>query len=467
MPKLSQFSLMILLTFCGLVHGQDASVDPLAKGGVGSSSQQDGNTTGQQEKDAALFPVTVYGPNQKLEIDPADPPHAVTGQGRVSVLRESPNQKVAPPWRRQTSTTIVSGLLQMYSRSGRLMWTIPCRSLGQFTSYGNGRAQGEIAIDSARQRIYLREHGDYEGKIKGRTSAFDFLGNRLWSIAIDGNLMLNPTTGNLWVSEIVGRTLVFDVNGKLIKSLPVDSVAMAYDRKTDSVWTVGGWGLKSHCISTKDFSVLSRNRNGGRGQMSVLIDQEDGSHWVCTSKIHGEIQSPWHTSWIEHMSAEGKLLSRMALGYDEVDRVEPGKPGKLIIHFSNKTEFYDKKTQTFEKFRGRCVASADDSAIWIQDKNGVSAVDFDGKELFSVDIKGPQDWKKEMKMSEKLARDIAAKYSADDPRVLRSQQVVKDWRLFIKGMEFSADEPPFGSARVDVFNLRLIRNLKPTVSGQK
>ena len=84
-----------------------------------------------------------------------------------------------------------------------------------------------------------------------------------------------------------------------------------------------------------------------------------------------------------------------------------------------------------------------------------------------MDIKGPQDWKKEMKMSEKLARDIAAKYSADDPRVLRSQQVVKDWKLFIKGMEFSADEPPFGSARVDVFNLRLIRNLKPTVSGQK
>ena len=168
MPKLSQFSLMILLTFCGLVHGQDVSVDPLAKGGVGgvgSSSQQDGNTTGQQEKDAALFPVTVYGPHQKLEIDPADPPHAVTGQGRVSLLRESPSKKVAPRWRRQASTTIVSGLLQMYSRSGRLMWTIPCRS--------SGKDQGAIAIDSARQRIYLREHGDYHGKIKGRTSAFD------------------------------------------------------------------------------------------------------------------------------------------------------------------------------------------------------------------------------------------------------------------------------------------------------
>ena len=154
MTKLSQFSLMILFTFCGLVHGQDVSVDPLAKGGVGSSSQQDGNTTGQQEKDAALFPVTVYGPHQKLEIDPADPPHAVTGQGRVSVLWESPSQKVA-------STTIVSGLLQMYSRSGRLMWTVPCRSVGQFDLYGYGRDQGGIAIDSTRQRIYLREHGDY------------------------------------------------------------------------------------------------------------------------------------------------------------------------------------------------------------------------------------------------------------------------------------------------------------------
>ena len=51
MTKLSHVSLMILLTFCGLVHGQDVSVDPLAKGGVGSSSQQDGNTTGQQEKE--------------------------------------------------------------------------------------------------------------------------------------------------------------------------------------------------------------------------------------------------------------------------------------------------------------------------------------------------------------------------------------------------------------------------------
>ena len=463
MTKLSQFSLMILFTFCGLVHGQDVSVNPLAKGGVGSSSQQDGNTTGQQEKDAALFPVTVYGPHQELEIDPADPPHAVTGQGRVSLLRESPSKKVAPRWRRQASTTIVSGLLQMYSRSGRLMWTIPCRSYG--------KDQGAIAIDSARQRIYLRESGDYHGKIKGRTSAFDFHGNRLWSIVIDGNLMLNPTTGNLWVSQIFGQTLVFDVNGKLIKSLPAKSLAMAYDRKTDSVWMVGS--LKNYRISTKDFSVLEiRNARDhillpGQ-QRSVLIDRDDGSHWVSSGHKAGAFKPPWNSGWIEHYSVEGKLLSRMDHGEGVVIfRLEPGKAGKLIAHFPDKTEFYDKKTQTFEKFRGRCVASADDSAIWIQDKNGVSAVDFDGKELFSVDIKGPQDWKKEMKMSEKLARDIAAKYSADDPRVLRSQQVVKDWKLFIKGMEFSADEPPFGSAWGDVFNLRLIRNLKPTVSGQK
>ena len=110
MTKISNFSLMILLTFFSLAHGQDASVVPPTKGSVKPSSGQDG-ATDQKEELATLFPVTVYGPHQKLEIDPAEPPHAVAAEGRLCSLRESPERL-----KKNASTHIVSGVLNSLAR---------------------------------------------------------------------------------------------------------------------------------------------------------------------------------------------------------------------------------------------------------------------------------------------------------------------------------------------------------------
>ena len=199
------------LVFACPVFGQSIQTEPLAKQQQGEEpNRQEENQSGQRAEadDSDFLPITIYGPQQKLEIDPADPPAALVAQSWGGIYRGDDKPEI-PPWD-------IVGQLQMYSRSGRILWTIPCRTIAN-------KGAGTIVVDAKRQRIYVGEELNYSLKISSQISAFDYSGNRLWTVDLQNfkfwttcnSLKVDPKTGNLWVSRGKSETLVFDSQGKI------------------------------------------------------------------------------------------------------------------------------------------------------------------------------------------------------------------------------------------------------------
>ena len=452
------------LVFACPVFGQSIQTEPLAKQQQGDATnrQQEkkignegSNESSQNEKadESIRFPITIYGPQQKLEIDPVDPPAALVAQTWGGIYRGDDKPEI-PPWD-------IVGQLQMYSRSGRILWTIPCRTIAN-------KGAETIVVDAKRQRIYVGEEY-YSRKISSQISAFDYSGNRLWTVDLQNfnfftacnSLKVDPKTGNLWVSRGKPETLVFDSQGKMIKAIPVESLAMTYDHKTGSFWLYASDLFRF----SSDFKMLSRSKSDGYVEASkfysILID-DDGTVWTSKDALQGPIK-------IRQYSSKGKLLRELEPRYvnwmKDGLRIKPWDEGKLILfnqyRFQNHMIF-DKKTEEFKRYAGWSSAplkanlvEKSKSAIWCIGEEGVSATDFNSKEIFSQKPLTVEDWKKEKKVRMEQLNLLSKELAQTDPRLKRAQKIVADWSEFIEGYghaEKEAEEFFRG------FSLHIIRN---------
>ena len=444
------------LVFACPVFGQSIQTEPLAKQQQGDATnrQQEkkignegSNESSQKEKADESFPITIYGPQQKLEIDPADPPAALVAQSWGGIYRGDDKPEI-PPWD-------IVGQLQMYSRSGRILWTIPCRTIAN-------KGAGTIVVDAKRQRIYVGEELNYSLKISSQISAFDYSGNRLWTVDLQNfkfwttcnSLKVDPKTGNLWVSRGKSETLVFDSQGKMIKSIPVESLAMAYDHKTGSFWLYASDLFRF----SSDFKMLSRSKSDGYVEASefysILID-DDGTVWTSKDPLQGPIK-------IRRYSSTGNLLREIKFLLHSLGngwRIKPWGEGKLILfnHYRFKSDLiFDKKTESFSRYAaGMHLVEKSKSAIWCISEEGVSATDFNSKEIFSQKPLTVEDWKKEMKMRQEQLNLLSKELAQTDPSLKRARKVIADWSEFIEGYgdaEKEAEEFFRG------FSLHIIRN---------
>ena len=439
------------LVFACPVFGQSIQTEPLAKQQQGEEpNRQEENQSGQRAEadDSDFLPITIYGPQQKLEIDPADPPAALVAQSWGGIYRVDDKPEI-PPWD-------IVGQLQMYSRSGRILWTIPCRTIAN-------KGAGTIVVDAKRQRIYVGEELNYSLKISSQISAFDYSGNRLWTVDLQNfkfwttcnSLKVDPKTGNLWVSRGKSETLVFDSQGKMIKSIPVESLAMAYDHKTGSFWMYGSNLFRF----SSDFKMLSRSKSDGYVEASefysILID-DDGTVWTSKDPLQGRVK-------LRQYSSKGKLLREIKPPYvnwmRDGMRIKPWDEGELILFNQHRFQnhmIFDKKTEEFKRYTGKAtLVEKSESAIWFNGINGVSASDFDSKEIFSQMPLTVGDWEKEMKMRQEQLNLLSKELAQTDPSLKRARKVVADWSEFIEG---------YGNAEKESkeffrgFGLHIIRN---------
>ena len=445
------------LVFACPVFGQSIQTEPLAKQQQGEEpNRQEENQSGQRAEadDSDFLPITIYGRQQKLEIDPADPPAALVAQSWGGIYRGDDKPEI-PLWD-------IVGQLQMYSRSGRILWTIPCRTIAN-------KGAGTIVVDAKRQRIYVGEELNYSLKISSQISAFDYSGNRLWTVDLQNfkfwttcnSLKVDPKTGNLWVSRGKSETLVFDSQGKMIKSIPVESLAMAYDHKTGSFWMYGSDLFRF----SSDFKMLSRSKSDGYVEASkfysILID-DDGTVWTSKDALQGPIK-------IRQYSSKGKLLRELEPRYvnwmKDGLRIKPWDEGKLILfnqyRFQNHMIF-DKKTEEFKRYAGWSSAplkanlvEKSKSAIWCISEEGVSATDFNSKEIFSQKPLTVEDWKKEKKVRMEQLNLLSKELAQTDPRLKRAQKIVADWSEFIEGYGEAEKE---SKEITRGFSLHIIRN---------
>ena len=120
--------------------------------------------------------------------------------------------------------------------------------------------------------------------MRDRTSAFDFHGNRLWSVDFRGALAIDESNGNIWICGYRSNsyahirrhsydTNVFDSEGGFVKSLPLGRI-IAYDRNTNSVWLAG----RQIVHVSSDFQILSSLEMIDHWRPeSVLIDEDGDS----------------------------------------------------------------------------------------------------------------------------------------------------------------------------------------------
>ena len=451
------------LVFACPVFGQSIQTEPLAKQQQGDATnrQQEkkignegSNESSQKEKADESFPITIYGPQQKLEIDPADPPAALVAQTWGGIYRRDDKPEI-PPWD-------IVGQLQMYSRSGRVLWTVPCRTIAK-------SGAGTIVVDAKRQRIYVGEEPNYRLKISSQISAFDYSGNRLWAVDLQNfkfsttcnSLKVDPKTGNLWVSRGKSETLVFDSQGKMIKSIPVESLAMAYDHKTGSFWMYASDLFRF----SSDFKMLSRSKSDGYVEASkfysILID-DDGTVWTSKAPLQGPIK-------IRQYSSKGKLLRELEPKYvnwmKDGLRIKPWDEGKLILFNQYRFQNYmifDKKTEEFKRYAGWLSAplkanlvEKSKSAIWCISEEGVSATDLESKEIFSQKVFTAGEWEKEREMRSKQLEFLSKELPETAPAVKRARKVVADWSEFIEGY---GDAEKESKEFYREFGLHIIRN---------
>ena len=344
----------------------------------------------------------------------------------------------------------------MYSRSGRILWTIPCRTIAK-------KGAETIVVDAKRQRIYVGEEY-YSRKISSQISAFDYSGNRLWTVDLQNfnyfttcnSLKVDPKTGNLWVSRGKPETLVFDSQGKMIKSIPVESLAMAYDHKTGSFWMYGS-DLALFRFSS-DFKMQSRSKSFDSGEASefhsILID-DDGTVWTSKDPLQGRVK-------IRRYSSTGNLLREIKFRLHSLGngwRIKPWGEGKLILfnHYRIKSDLiFDKKTESFSRYAaGMHLVEKSKSAIWCISEEGVSATDFDSKEIFSQKPLTVEEWEKEKKVRMEQLNLLSKELAQTDPRLKRAQKVVADWSEFIEGYGEAEKE---SKEITRGFSLHIIRN---------
>ena len=117
---------------------------------------------------------------------------------------------------------------------------------------------------------------------------------------------------------------------------------------------------------------------------------------------------------------------------------------------------FDKKTESFSRYAaGMHLVEKSKSAIWCISEEGVSATDFNSKEIFSQKPLTVEDWRKEMKMRQEQLNLLSKELAQTDPRLKRAQKIVADWSEFIEGYghaEKEAEEFFRG------FSLHIIRN---------
>ena len=445
------------LVFACPVFGQSIQTEPLAKQQQGEEpNRQEENQSGQRAEadDSDFLPITIYGPQQKLEIDPADPPIALAAQWRSGFVG-SEDRRISP--------SAINGWLQMYSRSGRIQWTIPCRGISSFGSEA-------IVADAKRQRIYIGEASDSDKKINSQISALDFNGNRLWTVELASksgqyvgtirSLMVDPKTGNLWVSRDVScDTNVFDLEGRMIKSIPYGSSVMAYDHKTDLFWMFGD----SLFRFSRDFKMLSKSERvrGGFGHpRSILID-EDGRVWTSEDFL----QAP---AMLGQYSSEGKLLRKFECP-QYVSRIESWANGKMILYTASSSHkghmIFDKKTGEFRRQLAELnLVTKSESAIWFHSEKGLSATDLESKEIFSQKVLTVGEWEKEREMRSEQLELLSKELPETDPALRRARKVVADWSKSIEGY----GEAEKKSKKIyRGFGLHIIRNQNLQVDEQE
>ena len=149
-------SAAILFLIPCLAQGQEAPATGPAKHELkkpASTQTKESKPASAREKDDAAnrFAVTVYGPQQMLEIDTTDPPSTVAAKWAGRTWNEKKQNYVHHR---------VEGLLQMYSRSGRVMWTVPCHSGGYALGFsaGYGRIGGGDLHTGDRNRFKTTEN---------------------------------------------------------------------------------------------------------------------------------------------------------------------------------------------------------------------------------------------------------------------------------------------------------------------
>ncbi|MEM7453928.1 MAG: carboxypeptidase regulatory-like domain-containing protein [Planctomycetota bacterium] len=344
---------------------------------------------------AERFPVTRYDvePVPGFMVDPANVPSALMITGS-----------------RWDTDNLQNCRLSMLTWSGMEYWSVPVGFMS-----GTSDA-GALAIDRERERFYLREMGDF-GLIKNKTTAFDFSGQRLWSVEYYGTLMVDPVTGNLWISGgenlISGETVVFDPDGNEIASWPVRGVAMSYDGFSDSFWLVGYDIIKV----SREGEVLHRETIDGWCCSGVAVNSNDGTVWVSERDHSDEARS---ASQLRKLHNSGRLLKTVALEIDPANVMLDPKTEKLWIPGWGGVVTCDTADLSIETIEsGPAIrAGVSEFGIWAIDQDGYSMIDRDAGIVFEFEhgrnAEAMESGIEDLKVTLKT---LAAQLGDDHPRV--------------------------------------------------
>ena len=306
------------------------------------------------------FPVTRTGAIEaKPAIDDRDPPSVLVKSSK------SNNEKSA-----------ANASIQMLTRSGREIWSAPIIH-GQLLSNSN-----TMAVDRNLNRIYVREFSSSD-QPKGRTSAFDLTGQRLWSVECEGPLAVDPKTGNLWIStgqQLNRGTLnVFDPNGNEVAAWPIRAIAMSYDSHSDSMWLVGYEIVKMN----RKGKILHRSKIDGWCCTGVAVDA-DGMVRVAERR-HPDIANS--RNQIRVLANDGKLIRTTALQHSPNKFVFDIKTGRYWGRgFGGKSNVEDGGKADEPHVAQQIDASAGRDGIWILNKSGLTRIDNGGRPIANVNL---------------------------------------------------------------------------------